>query len=66
MAVSVHQSEETSIHGLSCAVFSMMGGVWREIVKKYHEKICVYAENQSVCTHKRAFRNGTMQIDIMH
>jgi hypothetical protein len=36
------------------------------VVKKYHEKICVYAENQPVCTHKRAFGNGTMQIDIMH
>lgn len=36
------------------------------IVKKYHEKICVYAENQPVCVHRRAYGNGTMQIDIMH
>jgi len=36
------------------------------LVKKYHDEIRVYANNTEVCRHKRAFGNGTMQIDIYH
>lgn len=36
------------------------------IVKKYHDEIRVYAANELVCQHQRAFGNGTMQVDIYH
>jgi hypothetical protein len=36
------------------------------IVKKYHDEIRVYASNEMVAKHKRAFGNGNMQIDIYH
>ena len=38
----------------------------RVIVKKYHNEIRVYAENEMVAAHKRLFGNGKMQIDIYH
>jgi hypothetical protein len=38
----------------------------RVIVKKYHNEIRVYANNEMVAKHKRLFRNGSMQIDIYH
>jgi hypothetical protein len=36
------------------------------IVKKYHNEIRVYANNELVAKHKRVFGNGKMQIDIYH
>jgi transposase len=36
------------------------------IVKKYHDEIRVFAANELVCTHKRVFGNGNMQVDIYH
>ena len=36
------------------------------IIKKYHDEIRVYAANELVCKHKRAFGNGNMQVDIYH
>ena len=36
------------------------------IVKKYHDEIRVYAQNELVAKHRRAFGNGTMQVDILH
>lgn len=60
--------DKSSLISVDCVKYSvpehLVGKV--VIVKKYHEKICVYAENQPVCAHKRAFGSGTMQIDIMH
>jgi transposase len=38
----------------------------RVIVKKYHNEIRVYAENNMVAIHKRLSGNGKMQIDIYH
>ena len=38
----------------------------RVIVKKYHNEIRIYAENELVAQHKRLFGNGRMQIDIYH
>jgi len=38
----------------------------RVIVKKYHNEIRVYAENEMVAKHKRLFGNGKMQVDIYH
>ena len=38
----------------------------RVIVKKYHNEIRVYSENEMVAKHKRVFGNGRMQIDIFH
>ena len=38
----------------------------RVIVKKYHNKIRVYAANEMVAAHRRLFGNGKMQIDIYH
>jgi hypothetical protein len=35
-------------------------------VKKYHDEIRVYAGNEQVCTHKRIFGKGNMQVDIRH
>lgn len=35
-------------------------------VKKYHDEIRIYAANELVCTHKRIFGNGNMQVDIFH
>jgi transposase len=35
-------------------------------VKKYHDSVRVYAANELVCTHKRVFGNGNMQVDICH
>jgi transposase len=36
------------------------------IVKKYHNEIRIYANNELVAKHKRVFGNGRMQIDIYH
>lgn len=36
------------------------------IVKKYHNEIRIYAQNELVAKHKRLFGNGKMQIDIYH
>jgi transposase len=38
----------------------------RVIVKKYHNEIRIYAENEMIAKHKRVFGNGKMQIDIYH
>ena len=38
----------------------------RVIIKKYHNEVRVYAENEMVARHKRLFGNGKMQIDIYH
>ena len=38
----------------------------RVIVKKYHNEIRIYAENEMVAKHKRLFGNGRMQVDIYH
>lgn len=35
-------------------------------VKKYHNEIRIYAENEMIAIHKRIFGNGRMQIDIYH
>lgn len=60
--------DKSSLISVDCVKYSVPEHLVGKavIVKKYHEKICVYAENQPVCTHRRAFGNGTMQIDIMH
>lgn len=60
--------DKSSLISVDCVKYSVPEHLVGKlvVVKKYHEKICVYAENQPVCTHKRAFGNGTMQIDIMH
>ena len=60
--------DKSSLISVDCVKYSVPEHLVGKlvIVKKYHEKICVYAENQPVCTHKRAFGNGAMQIDIMH
>ena len=34
----------------------------RVIVKKYHDEVRIYAANEMVAKHKRAFGNGKMQI----
>jgi len=36
------------------------------IVKKYHNEIRAYANNELVAKHKRMFGNGRMQVDIYH
>ena len=38
----------------------------RMIVKKYHNELRIFAGNEQVAKHKRAFGKGTMQVDIMH
>ena len=38
----------------------------RVIVKKYHNEIRVFSENEMVAKHKRLFGNGRMQVDIYH
>jgi len=38
----------------------------RVIVKKYHNEIRVFSENEMVAKHKRLFGNGKMQVDIYH
>jgi len=38
----------------------------RVIVKKYHNEIRIYADNDMVAIHKRQLGNGKMQIDIYH
>jgi transposase len=38
----------------------------RVIVKKYHNEIRVYANNEMIAKHKRMFGSGKMQIDIYH
>jgi transposase len=38
----------------------------RVIVKKYHNEIRVYANNELVSKHKRLFGNGKMRVDIYH
>lgn len=60
--------DKSSLISVDCVKYSVPEHLVGKavIVKKYHEKICVYSENQPVCTHRRAFGNGTMQIDIMH
>lgn len=60
--------DKSSLISVDCVKYSVPEHLVGKhvIVKKYLEKICVYAENQPVCTHKRAFGNGMMQIDIMH
>ena len=35
-------------------------------VKKYHDEVRIYAANEHVCTHKRIFGGGHMQVDIYH
>ena len=60
--------DKSSLISVDCVKYSVPEHLVGKlvIVKKYHEKICVYADNQPVCVHKRAFGNGRMQIDIMH
>jgi transposase len=36
------------------------------IVKKHHDEIRFFYENEMVARHKRAFGNGTMQVNIYH
>jgi len=36
------------------------------IVKKYHDEIRVFAANELVCSHRRIFGKGNMQVDIYH
>ena len=36
------------------------------IVKKYHDELRIFSGNNEVCRHRRAFGNGTLQINIMH
>ena len=38
----------------------------RVTVKKYYNEVRIYAGNELVAKHKRAFVNGSMQIDIYH
>jgi hypothetical protein len=38
----------------------------RVMVKKYHNEVRIYAGNELVAKHKRAFRHGKMQVDIYH
>ena len=38
----------------------------RVIVKKYHNEVRIYANNELIAQHKRLFGNGKMQIDIYH
>jgi hypothetical protein len=38
----------------------------RVIVKKYHNEIRVYSNNELVAMHKRAYDKGSMYIDIYH
>jgi len=38
----------------------------RITVKKYHNEIRVYTGNEMVASHKRAFGNGNMQVNIYH
>jgi len=38
----------------------------RVTVKKYHNEVRIYANNELVATHKRIFINGKMQVDIYH
>jgi transposase len=38
----------------------------RVIVKKYHNEIRVFSENEMVAKHKRLFGKGKMQVDIYH
>lgn len=60
--------DKSSLISVDCVKYSVPEHLVgkKVIVKKYHEKICIYAQNQHICTHKRAFGSGTMQIDIMH
>ena len=36
------------------------------VVKKYHDEIRIFANNELVCRHKRVFGNGSMSVDILH
>jgi transposase len=36
------------------------------VVKKYHDEIRIYADNELVCKHKRIFGRGSMRVDILH
>ncbi len=38
----------------------------RVIVKKYHNEVRIYANNELIAQHKRLFGNGKMQVDIYH
>jgi len=38
----------------------------RVIVKKYHNEIRVFFDNEEVCRHERLRGNGKMQVDIYH
>jgi transposase len=38
----------------------------RVTVKKYHNEIRIYAGRELICSHKRLFGNGKMQVDIYH
>ena len=60
--------DKSSLISVDCVKYSVPEHLVGKfvIVKKYHEKICVYAENQLVCVHRRAFGRDTMQIDITH
>jgi transposase len=35
-------------------------------IKKYHDEIRIFANNELVANHKRIFGNGKMQVDIYH
>lgn len=36
------------------------------IIKKYHNEIRIYSQNEMVAKHKRIFGNGNIQVDIYH
>lgn len=60
--------DKSSLISVDCVKYSVPEHLVAKmvIVKKYHEKLYIYSQNQFVCSHKRAVGENIMQIDIMH
>lgn len=60
--------DKTSLISVDCVKYSVPEEFVGQTVtvKKYHDEIRVFSSNKPICGHRRAFGNGTLQINIMH
>jgi transposase len=60
--------DKTSLISVDCVKYSVPEQLVGETVfiKKYHDEIRVFWQNEEVCRHRRAFGKDTLVIDIMN
>lgn len=66
--ITTAKVDKTSLISVDCVKYSVPEELVGQTltVKKYHDEIRVFSGNKAVCGHRRAFGNGTLQINIMH